>query len=117
MSVLARDGAGRRGAAQIGLRCGRMGKLPGRTAPGVGLSAGVGVRSSAKTAMATGGAAMLAAVQPAASGALLTVGGRAVRVLLAVLTGVAATDEFAVVVTRPLAGVLVGARTVARLGW
>jgi hypothetical protein len=65
--------------------------------------------------MATGEAAMLAAVRPAASGALLTIGGRAVRVLLAVLAGAVATDDFAVVVARSLAGVRVDARTVTRL--
>jgi hypothetical protein len=91
-------------------------QLPGRTAPGVGWrSAGVGLRSTAETPMATGEAAVLGAVRPAAGGALLTAGGRAVPVLLAVLAGAAAADEFAVVVARSLAGVLGDARTVARL--
>jgi hypothetical protein len=92
MSALARDGAGRMGAAQVGLRRGRVGRMAGGAAP-VGLGAGVGLWSTAEAVMATGEAAMLAAVQPAA----------------------AAADEPAGVVARALAGVLINARTVARL--
>src|SRR6476620_4442051 len=110
MWALARDGAGRRGAAQVGLRRGRVGQWAGRAAPGVGLGTGVGLRSTSDAVMATGKGATLAAVQPAA---LLTVGGSAVRVLLAILTGATAADEPAGVVGRSLAGVL--ARTAARL--
>lgn len=87
-----------------------MGRLAGRAAPSVGLGAGVGLWRTPEAAMATGEAATLAAVQPAA---LLTVGGSAVRVLLAVLAGAPAANEPAGVVARALAGVL--ARTAARL--
>jgi hypothetical protein len=58
MRALARDGAGRSGATQVGLRRGRVGRLAGRAAPGVGLGAGVSLRSTADAAMATGEAAM-----------------------------------------------------------
>ena len=67
MRALARDGAGRRGAAQVGLRRGRVGRLAGRAAPGVGLEAGIGLWRTPEAAMATGEAAMLATVQPAVS--------------------------------------------------
>ncbi|MGA8518418.1 MAG: hypothetical protein WB735_09800 [Pseudonocardiaceae bacterium] len=114
MRALARDGAGRSRGAQVGLRRGRVGRLAGRAAPGVGLEAGVGLRSTSDVAVATGEAAMLATVQPAVSGPiLLTVGDSAMGVLLAVLAGAPPADEPAGVVARALAGVL--ARTAARL--
>lgn len=92
-----------------------MGRLAGSAAP-VGLGAGVGLRSTADTAMTAGEAALLAAVQPAARGVtLLTVGGGAVRVLLAILAGAPAANRPAGVVDRALAGVLVQVRTAARL--
>ena len=66
-----------------------------RIAPGLGLSAGVSLRSTAEAPMTTGKATMLAAAaQPTARGAtLLRVGCSAVRVLLAALMGAPATDE------------------------
>jgi hypothetical protein len=86
-----------------------MGRLAGSAAP-VDLGAGVGLRRTAE-------AAMLAAVQPAAaSGAtLLTVGGSAAWVLLAVRAGARAADEPAGMVARALAGVLAGTCTAVRL--
>jgi len=124
MSALARDGAGRTGAAQVGLRRGRMGWLARSAAPGVGLGAGVSLRSTAEAAMATGEAAMatgeaavLAVVQPAdaSSATLLTAGGSAVRVLLAILAGAGAADGPAGVVARALAGVLADTHSAVRL--
>lgn len=89
-----------------------MGWLAGRAAAGVGIGAGVGLWSTAEAAIATGEAAMLATVQPAASRTtLLTVGGSAVRILRSVLASAPAAE----VVARALAGVLVEARTAARL--
>jgi hypothetical protein len=71
-----------------------------RAAPGVGLGAGVSLRSTAEAPMTTGKATMLAAAaQPTTSGAtLLRVGCSAVRVLLAALMGAPAADEPAGVV-------------------
>ena len=93
-----------------------MGRLAGSAAP-VGLGAGVGLWRTAEAAMATGEAAVLAAVQPAAasSATLLAVGGGAARVLLAVLAGARAADIPAGVVARALAGVLAETSTAVRL--
>ena len=116
MSALARDGAGRTGAAQVGLRRGRMGGLARSATRGVDLGTGIGLRSTAEAAMAIGEAAVLAAVQPAAASngtLLLTVGGNAARVLLAVLAGAGAAAEPAGVVARALAGTCTAVRLVA----
>ena len=74
------------------------------------LGAGVSLRSTTEIAVATGNAAVLAAVQPATTSgtALLAVGDHPVRVLEAVLAGAAAGDGPAGMVTRCLAGVLAG---------
>lgn len=90
------------------MRRGRMGYLAGRAAPGVGLGARVGLRSTAEVTMASGEAAVLAAVQPVA---LLTVGANVMRVRPAVLAGARAAGETAGV----MAGVLAGTRTPIRL--
>ena len=98
-----------------------MRRLPRSAAPcvglgaGAGLGAGVGLRGAAEAAMATGDAAVLAAVQPAAarSATLLTVGGNGGRVLLAVLAGARDADKPAGVVARALAGTCTAVRVVA----
>ncbi len=65
------------------------GRVAGRAASGVGLGAGIGLWRTPEAAMATGEAATLPAVQPAA---LLTGSGSAVRVLLDVPAGAPAAD-------------------------
>ena len=93
-----------------------MGGLARSTTPGVDLGTGVGLRSTAQAAMATGEAALLAAVQPASASSatlLLTVGGDATRVLLAVRTGAGAADDPAGVVARALAGTPTAVQPVA----
>lgn len=90
-----------------------MGWLAGCALPGATLGPGVGLRSTAEAAMTTGEAAMLGTA--ASDGTLLIVGGSAVRALLADLPGASAAHEPAGMVARDLAGILVDARTVARL--
>jgi hypothetical protein len=94
-----------------------MGWLPRSAAPGVGLGAGVSLRSTAQAAMATGEAAMLAVVQPAdaSSATLLTVGDSAVRILRVILAGAGATNGPAEVMTRALAGIMADTHTAVRL--
>jgi hypothetical protein len=65
--------------------------------------------------MATGEAAMLAGIQPAArSATLLTVGDSAVRVLRATLAGAGTANRPAEVMTRALAGILADTHTKSR---